>query len=307
VKKLGIIGARGYVGGELLRLLADHGGFELGAVSSRKLAGRKVRDEFDHPSELAIEALEPDDLTGRGLDVLVLALPNGLSEPWVEAVDCPIVDVSADHRFRDDWTYGLPEHFRDRIVGATKIANPGCYATGMQVAVRPLLDLLEGPVHVFGVSGYSGAGTKPSPKNDPEQLADNLMPYKLVGHTHEREVSRQLDHTVNFMPHVAPFFRGIALTISAQLQAGAELSDVTDRYRALAEAEPLVRWSEEAPFVRDAANRHEVTVGGVEFDPERQRLAVVATLDNLLKGAATQALQNLNLLCGFDELRGIRT
>lgn len=306
MKRLGIIGARGYVGGELLRLLADHGGFELTAVSSRKLAGQRVCDEFDHPSTLIVESLVPERLSDRPPDFLVLALPNGLSQPWVAAFDGPIVDVSADHRFDDEWTYGLPEHFREQITGATKIANPGCYATGMQVAVRPLLDLLDGPVHAFGVSGYSGAGTKPSPKNDPEQLADNLMPYKLVGHTHEREVSRKLGHTVNFMPHVAPFFRGITLTLSATLKTGIGRDDVVERYQALAQSEPLVRFTEEPPLVRDAAGRHEVTVGGVHFDEERRRLAVVATLDNLLKGAATQALQNLNLLAGYDELRGIR-
>lgn len=306
MKKLGIIGARGYVGGELLRLLNLHDDFVLTAVSSRQLQGQRVCDQFEHSSELEIRHLRPDDLQELGLDALVLALPNGLSEPWVQAASdrTVVVDVSADHRFTDLWTYGLPEHRRESIRGATRIANPGCYATAMQVALRPILDLLDGPVHAFGVSGYSGAGTTPSPKNDPEQLADNLIPYKLVGHTHEREVTRHLGHTVNFMPHVAPFFRGITLTISAQVTE-VTLDDVVQRYRSLADAEPLVEWCDEPPLVRDAAGRHVVTCGGVEYDPDRRRLVVVATIDNLLKGAATQALQNLNLACGFNELRGI--
>lgn len=312
MKTIGIIGARGFVGGELLRLLAAHPGFELAMVSSRSLDGQRVCDLFEHPSELEIRAAEPT-LDVAALDALVLALPNGLSGSWVEAADCAsapgggpvIVDVSADHRFDDGWVYGLPEHNRANIATARRIANPGCYATGMQVALRPVLDLLDGDAWAFGVSGYSGAGSTPSPKNDPVALADNLMPYKSVGHIHELEVTRHLTHRVNFMPHVAPFFRGITLTITAYLKDRVTAKDVVARYRTAAECEPLIAWSHDAPLVRDCAGRHEVNLGGVTFDPERRRLVVVASLDNLLKGAATQILQNLNLACGFDELEGI--
>ena len=330
MKTIGIIGARGFVGGELLRLLAAHSGFELAMISSRSLDGQRVCDAFEHPSELQIRAVEPS-VEVASLDALVLALPNGLSGLWVEAADAGtktgigmggqgsapaescsapangpvIVDVSADHRFDDAWVYGLPEHNRTNITNARRIANPGCYATGVQVALRPMLDLLDGDAWAFGVSGYSGAGSTPSPKNDPVALADNLMPYKSVGHLHELEVTRHLTHRVNFMPHVAPFFRGITLTITAYLKPRVTAKEVVARYRTAAECEPLITWSHDAPLVRDCAGRHEVNLGGVTFDPERRRLVVVATLDNLLKGAATQVLQNLNLACGFDELEGI--
>ena len=129
-----------------------------------------------------------------------------------------IVDLSADHRFDDAWYYGLPELTRHAIAANARISNPGCYATAMQLAIAPLTDQLAGPPQCFGVSGYSGAGTTPSDKNNPDKLRDNLMPYALVDHVHEREVSRQLGMPVEFMPHVAPHFRGITMTVNLWLQ-----------------------------------------------------------------------------------------
>jgi N-acetyl-gamma-glutamylphosphate reductase len=127
-----------------------------------------------------------------------------------------VVDLSADYRFNPAWAYGLPERHgsRELIRGAMRVANPGCYATGMQCSLFPLTGLLSSGAspHVFGVSGYSGAGTNPSRKNDLKELADNLMPYALNNHMHEREVTHRLSAEVpagiRFMPHVAPWFRG---------------------------------------------------------------------------------------------------
>jgi N-acetyl-gamma-glutamyl-phosphate reductase common form len=308
MKRIAIIGARGYVGAELLKLLARHSGFELAIVGSRALNGERVADHFEHASDLVIEDLTPEQAADRDVDAWVLGLPNGLSADWVEAIrgrddDSVVVDLSSDHRFDDGWTYGLTERNRDAIRDARWIANPGCYATGAQLALAPIIELADGRPTVFGVSGYSGAGTTPSDKNDPENLRDNLLPYKLVNHTHEREVSRHLAHDVDFMPHVAPFFRGITLTITADV--GATSTKALARRYATYTDEPLVEFVEEIPHVRDAAGRHAVHVGGLTYDPDRGRAVVVATLDNLLKGAATQALQNLNLMCGFDELEGI--
>jgi N-acetyl-gamma-glutamyl-phosphate reductase len=217
--------------------------------------------------------------------------------------DVALVDLSADHRFRDDWVYGLPEHRREALASAKRIANPGCYATAAQVALEPLASRLVSPPAIFGVSGYSGAGTTPSPKNDVEALRDNLMPYSLTGHVHEREIGRQLGTPVRFMPHVAPFFRGITLTIDCELDGAVSAAELEAQFRARYEGEPLVAVSTEPPLVRDAANRHGVTVGG--FTTAGTRAVLVATIDNLLKGAATQALQNLNLALGLSELTGI--
>src|SRR5690606_10496269 len=212
-RTVGIVGARGHTGAELIRLLAAHPGFELAAVSSRELDGQRVADHVaEYGGDLRYANLAPGALAALGLDAWVLAMPNGRSDAFVEALagagaDPVIVDLSADHRFDDAWYYGLPELTRDAHEGRRRIANPGCYASAMQLAIAPMLGLLDGPVQCFGVSGYSGAGTTPSDRNDPGKLRDNLMPYALAGHVHEREVGSQLGHAIEFMPHVAPHFR----------------------------------------------------------------------------------------------------
>src|SRR5262249_671892 len=130
-----------------------------------------------------------------------------------------IVDLSADYRFDDNWTYGLPELVpRKNLTDATRISNPGCYATAAQLAIAPLLEELRGPPTAFGVSGYSGAGTKPSPKNDVDLLKDNLLAYSLTDHIHEREISNQLKADVGFIPHVAVWFQGIHVSIKCQMK-----------------------------------------------------------------------------------------
>ena len=308
MKRIAVIGARGHVGTELLALLGRHDGFELAMVNSRQLAGERVSAHFAHRSDLVIEDGRPEVVAQREIDAWILGLPNDLSSPWVAAIDedapeSVIVDLSADHRFNDRWTYGLTEARRAEIRGARRISNPGCYATGIQVALLPILDLLRGRPAVFGVSGYSGAGTTPSDRNDPTVLAGNVLPYSLTGHTHEREVGRHLGHDVDFMPHVASFFRGITLTINVDIGA-ASFDELNARYAMWAD-EPLIRYTAAAPRVSDNVGEHFVAVGGLCVDPSRGRAVVVATLDNLLKGAATQALQNLNLACGFSELSGI--
>jgi N-acetyl-gamma-glutamyl-phosphate reductase len=298
-RRVGLVGARGHVGAELVPLLLGHPELELVFVSSRQLAGQPVPG-----SELRYEELSPAEAARRGADAVILALPNGLAAAWVAALgDAVIVDLSADHRFDDGWAYGLVELHRDAIRGARRIANPGCYATAAQIALWPLRDDLAAPPRIFAVSGYSGAGSEPSPKNDPEVLRDNLLPYALVGHVHEREIGRHLGHEVRFMPHVAPFFRGIAMTIDCSIQSAASATDLLEWYRARYRREPLVHVTSEAPLVRDAAGKHHVSVGG--FTCADHRAVVVATIDNLLKGAATQALQNLNLGLGLDENRGL--
>ena len=309
--RIGLVGARGHTGAELIKLLAAHPRFELAFVTSRELDGQRVADQnqgfngslrYSNPAHDALPAL--------GVDAVILALPNGKAGAIVDAFDTAgadpvIVDLSADHRFDPRWYYGLPELTRGLYAGQRRISNPGCYATAMQLAIAPMLDVLDGPVQCFGVSGYSGAGTTPSDKNNVELLADNLMPYALTGHVHEREVSRQLAHPVEFMPHVAPHFRGITLTANLHLSASFDIEEVRTRYRQRYAGEPLVRVQDEAPWVSRIAGRHHVEIGGFTLSGDDQRLVVVATEDNLLKGAATQALQNLNRAFGFNEFIGI--
>lgn len=310
-KTVGIVGARGHTGAELIRLIARHPHLELAFVSSRELDGQKVSGHIpEFAGDLRYENLSHEQVGGKGADAVILALPNGKAAGLVAAIDAQapatvIVDLSADYRFDPHWYYGLPELTRQDYAGQTRISNPGCYATAMQLAIAPLRDRLAGPPQCFGVSGYSGAGTTPSDKNNTELLRDNLMPYALTDHMHEREVSRHLGVPVEFMPHVAPHFRGITMTVNLWLQQAMKIEDVRALYRARYEAEPLVRILDEAPWVSRIAGRHGVEIGGFTLAPGGKRLVVVATLDNLLKGAATQAMQNLNLAFGLEELEGV--
>ncbi|MDX2298975.1 MAG: N-acetyl-gamma-glutamyl-phosphate reductase [Xanthomonadaceae bacterium] len=311
--RIGIVGARGHVGSELIRLLAAHPRFAIGFVSSREREGQRLdTHEPGYAGDLRYVAYSPEQAAAQGMDALVLALPNGMAAPFVAQIEARLphtvlIDLSADYRFDAHWHYGLPERSRTGAAQARRISNPGCYATAMQLAIAPMLGELVGPVQCFGVSGYSGAGTTPSDRNDPEKLCDNLMPYALTGHLHEREVTRHLDHAVEFMPHVAAHFRGITLTANLHLRAAFTRDAVLARYRAAYADEPLVRVLDEAPWVSAIAGKHHVEVGGFTLSADGRRLVVVSTLDNLLKGAATQALQNLNLAFGLPETMGIPT
>jgi len=308
---IGIVGARGHTGAELVKLIAAHPQLALGFVSSRELAGQRVADTYPEVAgELAFENLDADAVAAKGVDAVILALPNNLSAPFVAALDAArpetvIVDLSADHRFEGSWYYGLPELTRGDYTGQKHISNPGCYATAMQLTISPLLDQLAGPPQCFGVSGYSGAGTSPSDKNNPELLRDNLMPYALTNHVHEREVTAHLRVPVEFMPHVAPHFRGITMTVNLWLQQPVTRDQIVETYRRFYAGEPLIEILDEAPWVSRIAGRHGVQIGGFDVAPGGKRVVVVATLDNLLKGAATQAMQNLNLALGLDELTSI--
>ena len=308
---IGVVGARGHTGRELLRLIAGHPALELAFASSREFEGRliaKVAPEM--MTDMRFEALGPDEAAARGADVIVLALPDGAGAPFVEAVDASgseaiIVDLSADKRFDDGWAYGLPELHRAAIKGAKRIANPGCYATAMQLCVAPMLPLLaEDPV-VFGVSGYSGAGTTPNPRNDPERLADNFMPYALIGHKHEREASRHLGRAVRFSPNVVPAFRGLTTTAHLAFSGSVDAGAFRARYEAAYGDDPLIALQDEAPELKDGTGRTGAVIGGFAVAADGRRGVVVAAEDNLLKGAAVQAIQNVNIALGLGELDGL--
>ena len=216
--KIAIIGARGYTGQALINLFNDHPNMDLRYVSSRELAGQKLKGYSRR--DITYGNLTTEDIRRMAendeIDCWVMALPNGVAKPFVDAVDqgshnkSLIVDLSADYRFNSNWTYGLPELVdRSKIAKATRISNPGCYATAAQLGIAPLVSHMGGQPTVFGVSGYSGAGTKPSPKNNLEALTNNIMPYSLTDHIHEREISTQLGESVAFIPHVAVWFQGI--------------------------------------------------------------------------------------------------
>ncbi|EGE07541.1 Arg-6 [Trichophyton equinum CBS 127.97] len=312
--KVALIGARGYTGQALISLLSAHPYMDLAHVSSRELAGKPLQGY--NKREIIYENLSPDDVKRMAeqgdVDCWVMAMPNGVCKPFVDAVDsvdkekAVIVDLSADYRFDDSWTYGLPELVnRSTIAKATRIANPGCYATAAQVGIAPLVPYLGGQPTVFGVSGYSGAGTKPSLKNDVNYLTNNIVPYSLTDHIHEREIGSQLGAEVAFIPHVAVWFQGIHHTINIPLKEAMASRDIRNLYQDRYAGEKLVKVVGEAPLVKNISGRHGIEVGGFAVHSSGKRVIVCATIDNLLKGAATQCLQNMNLALGYSEYEGI--
>ncbi|AKE52771.1 N-acetyl-gamma-glutamyl-phosphate reductase [Kangiella geojedonensis] len=301
-----LVGARGYVGSELISIISQHSSIELIAASSRELEGKPVQQYAK--SELSYGNLTPDDVVELSPNLVILALPNGLASSFVTALDqkgasTTVIDLSADYRFDRDWSYSLPEVYQPKIM--TRISNPGCYATAMQLSIAPVKHLVQGRVSCFGVSGYSGAGTSPSDKNNTELLAENVMPYSLANHLHEKEVSNHLNTDIKFSPHVAEFFRGISLTSHIPLIEPISKGDIEKLYRDFYRNAELVQVQSEPPQITQVTKTYEAIVGGWAVSDDGTHLAVNCSLDNLLKGAASQAIQNINIAFGLPQLEGL--
>lgn len=315
-KTVGLVGARGYVGIELLEIIESHPLLDLAYASSRSFDGEPIAKHAKVSfNGKKFEQIEPAQIVENNADIVILALPDAAASPFLAAFDAAgtspelMLDLSSDHRFDDSWTYGLTEHNRDAFRNASKISNPGCYATAAQLAIRPLLDKLAETPHCFGVSGYSGAGTKRTSRNDHRALLNGILPYKLVNHTHEREISHHLGTAVRFSPHVAPYFRGITLTVQAKLKQPTDLDQLVNLYEAAyADCDLIEVVGEHMPRVQDIVSRDGAVIGGFSVNPKQpDEIAIVCTIDNLRKGAASQAIQNINLAMGYDELIGLST
>ncbi|KAJ6629373.1 acetylglutamate kinase ARG6 [Mycena sp. CBHHK59/15] len=341
IKRLGLIGARGFTGQALTTLLSGHPHLELSHVSSRQLAGYPLESYTKAPmtyTNLSTADVEEMEAAGA-VDAWVMALPNGVCKPFVDAVDrgaaaraggattgSVVVDLSADFRFEQGWTYGLPELYgRSAIRASKRISNPGCYSTSVQMLIAPLAAHVQPGAWptVFGLSGYSGAGTvtatdpdgRPTsaPKVSPESLAGGVRPYALTGHIHEREAAHHLARLlpgggsmkIAFVPAVTPWFSGIISTASIPLKGRFTAREVAQLFEEKYAGEKLVRIMKEVPRLQDIENQHTWSVGGFQVSAEGDRVVIVGGLDNLLKGAATQCLQNLNLALGYDEYAGI--
>jgi N-acetyl-gamma-glutamyl-phosphate reductase len=293
----GIAGASGYAGRELARLLAGHPAFTVGQ--------RQARSEgYDAPD---VEAL-------AACDMVFLCLPHGESAAVGSAlahVGTPVVDLGSDYRLADGWVYGLTELARDAIAGATRVANPGCYATAAILALAPLVraGLLDGPPAIDGKSGVSGAGRTPSEKTHLPSVHGGVQPYSPTGHRHVAEIEQALSgiagapRLVTFTPHLAPHSRGLEITAYARLTEPLSQGDAEALYRDAYAGEPFVRLTQAPhPGLLHGSNAVDL---GVWVDERTTTVIAAAALDNLVKGAAGQALQNANLMLGLDEGLGL--
>ena len=211
--------------------------------------------------------------------------------------------MSADHRFDGEWHYSVPE--LTQTIGGNKISNPGCYATAMQLMLAPINKMIDGEVNFFGISGYSGAGATPNDRNDPNKLKNNIIPYSFNNHIHEKEVSFHMQREINFMPHVADFFRGILITGNFSLMSQYSSQEIRNIYDDFYGDHSFIDIKEEFPSISEVINTPNAMIGGFNIDGSKNRLSFCCSIDNLLKGAASQAMQNLNNAMNFDEKLGL--
>ena len=306
-KKIGLLGGRGYVGQEIFELVNNHPKLSITSVYSSSQAGQPAPGSTkDNPLSYLSMDLTNFELSNE--DAYVLALPNDQSNIYVDKIlehnpDAILLDISSDHRFNAAWEYRLPE--LSEPVSSTKISNPGCYATAMQLMLAPLVDKISGPVNFFGISGYSGAGASPNPRNNEELLSSNILAYGMINHLHEQEVKHQMYKEIFFTPHVAEFFRGIHMTGNIIL-TDAMSADAAERaFQNFYTDMSLIKVQHPAPDLQQVRGTSFAVLGGFEADINSKRLTFCCTIDNLLKGAATQAIQNLNSAFGWDDNLGI--
>jgi len=307
IKKIGLLGGRGYVGQEIFELVNNHPKLSITSAYSSSQEGQSVPGaaQNNHLSYLSM------DLTNLELsdeDAYVLALPNGQSNSYVDKIlehnpEAILLDISSDHRFNAAWEYRLPE--LSEPVSTTKISNPGCYATAMQLMLAPLVDKISGPVNFFGISGYSGAGASPNPRNDKELLSNNILAYSMINHLHEQEVKHQMYKEIFFTPHVAEFFRGIHMTGNIIMKDSMSADDAKRVFQDFYTDMSLIKVQHSTPDLQQVRGTSFALIGGFEADINSKRLTFCCTIDNLLKGAATQAVQNLNSVFGWDDNLGI--
>lgn len=305
-KKIGLLGGRGYVGQEIISLLNNNNNLNIGSVYSSSRAGQPVN--MDASGEMNYRDLAPDKIDLGDEEAFILALPNMKSQQYVDLItnhneEAIIIDLSSDHRFDKNWEYRIPE--LSDPVSSKKISNPGCYASAMQFMIAPILNILDGPVNLFGISGYSGAGASPNQRNNTEFLKDNILPYKLINHLHEKEVQTHSYSNILFTPHVGNFFRGIMITGNFFVSKHSDPKEIINLFIDFYQGKSLISIQESPPNLQEVQNTSNVIIGGFEMDKATNRLTFCCALDNLLKGAATQAVQNLNSAFGWDDNAGI--
>lgn len=337
--KAAIFGASGYTGQELTRILLGHPELELVAVTSRRFAGMPVAEVF--PALYGLTSLKYQNATPKEVaeasDVVFLALPHGVSMDiapvFVQAGE-KVIDLSADYRLRDVKTYeawygkhssgkilknavyGIPEIYRQEIKKAVLIANPGCYATSIILGLAPalknkLIDVTS--IIADSASGASGAGREPQTGLLFCEVDGGFKAYKIGQHRHTPEIEQELNllagekFPISFTPHLLPVKRGILSTIYATLKKDIDLPELHALYSSFYAGEKFVRVypAGSYPNISSVCGSNYCDIGLV-LDPRTNRIIIIAALDNLIKGAAGQAVQNMNIVCGFEEHAGLQ-
>ena len=311
--KVGIIGGAGYTAGELIRLLINHPAVEIAFIHSTSNAGNAVTDIHGGLiGETDLRFSAEYDLTA--VDVLFLCSAHGQSRKFWEENPAPvtlkIIDLAQD--FRDEscgYVYGLPEINRERISKTTRLANPGCFATAIQLALLPLAanNLLKNEVHITAITGSTGAGVKPGATTHFSWRSDNLSVYKAFEHQHLIEIGRTLktlqpsfDSAVNFVPMRGDFARGIFASVYTDCDLTAE--QATALYNDFYKDAAFTFVSERDVDLKQVVNTNKAVVRVAKYG---NKLHIVSIIDNLLKGASGQAVQNMNIMLGLDEKLGL--
>ena len=334
---VGVVGGTGYTGVELLRLLSGHPDVDLVAVTSRSEAGRSVDALF--PSlmgQIPLNFTEPTAENLKACDVVFFATPHGVAMqqvPQLLSQGIKVIDLGADFRIKStqtwsDWyhtehtcpellqqaVYGLPEYHRDLIRSATLVANPGCYPTAVQLALMPLLkEKWVDPKTIIAdvKSGVSGAGRAAKVGSLLCETSENFSAYAVQGHRHQPEIEQQLSHMAGesvemvFVPHLTPMIRGIHATVYVDLLDAMKDEEMLKLYRGQYEKEPFVSvlGHGQFPATKSVYGSNQCRISLVQVRP--RKWVILSVIDNLVKGAAGQAIQNMNLMYGLHEQAGL--
>ncbi|MDT8323095.1 MAG: N-acetyl-gamma-glutamyl-phosphate reductase [Bacteroidota bacterium] len=334
--RIAVVGATGYTGSELVRILHQHSAADIVAITSERRAGESFAAVHPHFRGIVDHTLvSADTLTDHEPDLVFLALPHGVSMEFVakyHAAPFRIIDLSGDFRLASpavyaEWygkthvhpdgfdaaVYGLPEVYRARIRDARLVANPGCYPTTSILGALPLLeaDIIDpAQIIVDAKSGTTGAGVTPKESTHYSNVADNFRAYGLKSHRHTAEIEEQLiargatEHAVQFTPHLLPVDRGILATIYTRPKRDVSEAEVRDVYASRYADEPFVRLCSVPPTLKDVRGSNYCDVF-VTYDARTRRIITLSAIDNLVKGAAGQAVQNMNVMYGYEESEGL--
>lgn len=329
---IGIIGGSGYTGGELMRLLARHPEANIKAVTSRSRKGQEVSDTHTHLRkiiDLKFEDLNAEKVASRS-DIVFTAVPHGTAMqvvPTLLEAGVKVIDLSADYRLESSVfekvykikhtdprkaVYGIPE-LHPEVAKEALVANPGCYPTGASLAAAPLAKagLIERAVF-DSKSGISGAGAEPTEVSHYPNMAENIQAYKLTSHRHRAEIVQELTHldsslkNISFTPHVIPSVRGILTTAHVFVKEEVSGEEVSDMYSNFYQDKPFIRLIKGIPMLSSVRGSNFCDIG-FEVEKGSNRIVIISAIDNLVKGASGQAIQNMNLMFGLDETTGLWT